>query len=116
MPNAIYMDVHVPMAVTAGLQQLGFDVLTSQLDGTTTIPDAELLVRATQLRRILSQDDDLLRVAAEWQQLGRPFTGVVYAHQLSAGIGALIRDLQLLLECCSPDELANSVIYLSLSS
>lgn len=117
MPNAIYMDVHVPMAITTGLQLHGIDVLTSQFDGTTTIPDAELLMRATQLQRVLfSQDDDLLRLAAEWQRLGRPFSGVVYAHQLSAGIGTLIRDLQLLLECCSPEELANRVVYLPLSS
>jgi hypothetical protein len=117
MANAIYMDVHVPMAITAGLRRLGFDVLTSQLDGTTTIADADLLVRATQLRRILfTQDDDLLRIASEWQHVGRPFAGVVYAHQLSAGIGTLIRDLQLLLECCRPDELADRVTYLPLSN
>jgi hypothetical protein len=47
MANAIYMDVHVPMAITAGLRRLDFDVLTSQLDETTTMDDAELLLRAT---------------------------------------------------------------------
>ena len=117
MTIGIYMDVHVPMAVTSGLRRLGVDVLTSQLDGTTTMGDAELLLRATQLRRILfTQDDDLLRIASEWQQIGRLFAGVVYAHQLSAGIGTLIRDLQLLLECCPPDELADRVTYLPLSN
>lgn len=116
MPVAVYMDVHVPMAITAGLRRLGFDVLTSQVDRTTTVADTEVLIRATQLRRVLfTQDDDLLRIASEWQQVGRPFGGVVYAHQLSAGIGALIRDLQLLLECCAREELADRVIYLPLS-
>jgi hypothetical protein len=34
MPLSLYMDVHVPAAITAGLRRRGVDVLTSQEDGT----------------------------------------------------------------------------------
>jgi len=115
MTLAIYMDVHVPAAMTAGLRRRGIDVLTSQEDGTARSSDAELLERAGALGRVLfSQDDDLLRLAAEWQRQGRASSGVIYAHQWSAGIGRLVDDLEPILSCCTSAELANRVIYLPL--
>lgn len=115
MPLALLMDVHVPAAITAGLRRRGIDVLTSQEDGSDRLPDDRLLERSTQLGRVLfSQDDDLLALAAQWQQHGTPFSGVIYAHQLSAGIGTLVSDLELVLTCCSADELASGVTYLPL--
>jgi hypothetical protein len=62
-----------------------------------------------------SQDDDLLKLAAQWQYVGKQFQGVIYAHQLSGGIGELIRDLELMLNCCETDELVNQVNYLPLN-
>ena len=115
MPQRLYVDVHVPAAITAGLRRRGMDVLTSQEDGSNRLPDDQLLRRSTALGRVLfSQDDDLLAIAAQWQLDGIPFNGVVYAHQLSAGIGRLISDLELVLSCCSAAELADRVTYLPL--
>ena len=115
MALSIYMDVHVPAAITAGLRLRGIDALTSQEDGAGRLSDDQLLARATALGRVLfSQDDDLLRVQAESQQLGTVSGGVIFAHQLSAGIGTLVRDLELVLSCCSATELANRVTYLPL--
>lgn len=115
MPLPLLMDVHVPVAITAGLRRRGIDVLTSQEDGSDQLPDDRLLVRSTELGRVLfSQDDDLLALAAQWQQEGTAFKGVIYAHQLSAGIGALVNDLELVLSCCSADEVASGVTYLPL--
>lgn len=115
MPLSFYMDVHVPAAITAGLRQRGIDVLTSQEDGTDRWPDERLLERATEIGRLLfSQDDDLLAVAAAYQQESHAFGGVVYAHQLSAGIGTLVKDLELVATCCTAEELAGRVIYLPL--
>jgi hypothetical protein len=37
----LYMDVHVPAAVTRGLLLRNVDVLTAQLNGTTEMEDAE---------------------------------------------------------------------------
>lgn len=115
MPLPLYMDVHVPAAITAGLRLRGIDVLKSQDDGTERWSDERILERAAVLGRILfSQDDDMLRLATEHQRQGRSFQGVVYAHQLSAGIGTFVHDLELLLTCCTAAELADRVTYLPL--
>ena len=116
MSLRLYMDVHIPATVTEGLRLRGVDVLTSQEDGTREADDEALLVRASQLGRLLfSQDRDLLRLAAQWQQSGQEFSGIVYAHQQHASIGQLVEDLELLATCCSADELANCVTYLPLT-
>jgi predicted nuclease of predicted toxin-antitoxin system len=115
MPLPLYMDVNVPAAITAGRRRRGIDVLTSQEDGSDRWPDDALLDRATKLSRILfSQDDDLLALAAQWQQEEKQSSGVIYTHQMSAGIGTLVNDLELVLSCCSATELANCVTYLPL--
>ena len=73
MPSTLYMDVHVPMAVTETLRRRGLDILTSQDDGTATRDDEGLLARAAELGRVLfSQDQDFLRIAAEWQRRVAP--------------------------------------------
>lgn len=116
MPHTLYMDVHVPAAITSGLRRRGIDVLTSQEDGTDRLPDDRLLGRSSELGRVLfSQDDDLLALAAEWQQQKKSFSGVIYAHQLSAGIGTLVNDIELVMSCCSASELANCVTYLPMN-
>jgi Domain of unknown function (DUF5615) len=115
MPLPLYMDVHIPAAVTAGLRRRGIDVLTSQEDGTDRWPDDRLLERSTELGRVLfSQDDDLLALAGQWQQQGKRSSGVIYAHQLSAGIGTLVKDLEIVLSCCTAVELTSRVTYLPL--
>jgi hypothetical protein len=115
MPLPLYMDVHLPAAITAGLRRRGIDVVTSQEDGTDRWSDDRLLVRSTELGRLLfSQDDDLLAIASAAAQQASPFVGVIYAHQLSAGIGTLVKDLELVLSCCNPEELADRVTYLPL--
>src|SRR5262245_30545939 len=115
MSLRLYMDVHVPAAITDGLRRRGVDVLTSQEDGTREAVDSELLRRATELGRILfSQDPDLIRVAADRQRTGQPFAGLLVAHQLGISIGSAIEHLELIVACCSSEELASSIIYLPL--
>ena len=53
MPLSVYMDVHVPLAITDGLRRRNNDVLTSQEDGTSEMDDEPLLARATELGRLL---------------------------------------------------------------
>ncbi|WP_197526621.1 DUF5615 family PIN-like protein [Botrimarina colliarenosi] len=109
------MDVHVPSAVSEGLRRLGHDVLTAQADGADRLTDDALLDRATELGRMLfTQDDDLLRIAAGRQSSGQTFTGVLYAHQLAAGIGPLVNDLDLVLQVCDLREIAGRVTHLPL--
>ncbi len=115
MAIRFYMDVHVPAAITSALRRRGIDVLTSQEDGTREASDDELLSRAASLNRVLvSQDTDLLRIAHQWQSTGRPFPGVIFAHQQGMSIGQCSADLELIAECCREEELANQVLFLPL--
>lgn len=57
MPSGLYVDVHVPMAVTEALRRNGIDVLTCQDDGTATLDDESLLARAADLGRVLFSQD-----------------------------------------------------------
>ncbi len=92
----LYMDHHVPSAVTAGLRHRGVDVLTAEEDGSGALDDDPLLDRAASLGRVLfSQDKDLLTIAHRRLQTGVAFAGVVYAHQLGVSIGQAVRDLEL---------------------
>jgi len=109
------MDVHVPAAITAGLRQLGHDVVTSKEDGSRTWSDERLLQRTTELGRVLfSQDQDLLVLADIWQRQGRAFGGIVFAAQQATSIGQLIADLALIADCCGADEILNRVVFVPL--
>lgn len=116
MSHTLYMDAHVPSAITEGLRRRGIDVLTCQEDNADQFPDPALLERSTLLGRVLfSQDDDLLKLASQWQQDGNRFSGVIYAHQLSGGIGELVKDIELVLKCCETHEIENRVNFLPLN-
>lgn len=114
MPG-LYMDVHVPAVVTAGLRRRGIDVLTSQEDDTRRDLDPVLLERACRLNRILvTQDEGFLSLAAFWQSTGRSFPGIIYAPQTGTSIGRFIEDLELLVCCAAASELENLVTHLPL--
>ena len=115
MSHGLYMDVHIQLAVTEGLRRRGVDVLTSQDDGTREADDEVLLQRASDLNRILvTQDLDFCSIAADWQTTGRPFAGLVFAHQLGPGIGRIIDDLELLAKCAEREELQDRILHLPL--
>jgi hypothetical protein len=112
----LYMDVHVPAPITESLRRRGIDVLTSQEDGTRTAADESLLQRATALGRILvSQDQDLLNLAAQWQAASLEFAGLVFAPQEGGSMGVYVDDLELIAVCCSDEELRSAVYYLPLA-
>ena len=115
MSVGLYMDVHVPAAITRGLLLRGVDLLTAQLDGTAELEDPKLLDRATALGRVLfSQDADLLAEATRRQRSVQSFAGVIYAHQLRVTIGKCIADLEVLTQAGTPEDFANRVEYLPL--
>ena len=115
MSLALYMDVHVPYAVTAGLIGRGVDVITAQWDQTDRWPDEALLNRSTALARVLvSQDEDLLTEASERQRKGSTFAGVVFAAQNSISIGQFIRDLEILAQVLDLSDMEDRVEFLPL--
>lgn len=111
----LYTDVHVRREITEGLRKRRGGVLTAQEDGAAELSDPILLDRSTSLGRVLfSQDDDLLSEAAQRQQTGGKFAGVIYAHQLNITIGQCIDDLELITTATEPEEWLDHVMYLPL--
>ena len=114
MPLALYMDVHVPRAMTNGLRRRGVDVMTAQEDGdAATFDDPRLMDRATALNRPLyTQDDDLLAEAHRRQTEGMSFAGVIYSHQLHSPIGRCVNDLEIIAKACEIDDLMNRIEFI----
>lgn len=111
----LYMDVHIPKAITTGLRIRGVDVITAQEDNAATLPDHSLLNRATELQRALfTFDDDLLREAQRRQSDGLHFAGVIYTRFLKVSIGECISDLELIAKSGEPEDMLNSVEFLPL--
>lgn len=95
--TALYLDVHVPIAIATQLRSRNVDVLTAQDDGTTELTDSELLKRASELGRLLFTQDIRFKALAEsWQRQGVAFAGLVFGHQLHGSIGQYVRDLELI--------------------
>lgn len=109
----LYMDVHVPFAITAGLRLRGVDVLTAQEDGTAQLDDEVLLDRVAALGRVIfTRDVDFLGHARKRQATGVKFSGVVYAHQLRVSIGQCVADLELIAKVYDSEDMENRVEYL----
>lgn len=115
MTVSLYMDHHIPKAITVGLRLRGVDVITAYEDGTDQLDDDLLLRRAHELGRALfTQDDDLLEEAAKCQREGTPFSGVIYGHQLRLTIGTCVQDLEIIAKNGEMKDLENQVIFLPL--
>jgi hypothetical protein len=109
------MDVHVHAGITRGLRRRGVDVLRAQDDNAGRRPDNLLLIRASELGRLLfSQDEDLLAEGARKQAAEEPFAGIVFARQNVVSVGACVRDLEIICQVLTPEEAANKIIYLPL--
>ena len=111
----LYMDEHVPRAITTGLRLRGVDVLTVQEDNLSGKSDCELIDRALVLKRaIFTNDVDHLVEATKRQRAAQPFYGVIFAHHLRVSIGTCIKDLELLTKFGEVDEIRNEVVFLPL--
>lgn len=110
-----YMDVHVPMAITGALLDMGIDVLTAQDDGAGMLEDGVVIARASELGRVLfTQDVDFIGHASRLLNQGTDFSGVVYGHQLRVSIGQCVRELNLIARVMEPNEMMNRVEWLPL--
>jgi hypothetical protein len=115
MALAYYMDEHVPTPITIGLRIRGVDVITVQGDGRDGVDDVALLDRATELGRVMFFfDADMARETSLRQQTDLPWAGLVFAHPTQISIGACVRDLELLAQLGTPEDLQNQIIYLPL--
>ncbi len=111
----LYMDQHVPLAITLGLRDRGIDVLTANEDGYSDRSDQELLERVLELERIIfMQDADFLSLACNHWAAELSFPTVVYGHQLRITIGQAIHDLEIICQTLETQETINQLIYLPL--
>ncbi|MFM8285120.1 MAG: DUF5615 family PIN-like protein [Planctomycetaceae bacterium] len=115
MTLALYTDQHVKLAIVEGVRRKGIDVLTALEDGFDRRSDEDVLTRAHDLGRVIfTQDVDFIVLADEWLAAGRPFAGVVFAHQLGVTIGQAIRDLEIVCRVLTSTEIASQLIRLPL--
>jgi hypothetical protein len=115
MAIALYFDVHVDYAIVGQLRARQVDVLTSQEDQSATYPDDRLLMRASELRRVLFTHDIRLQAMAEqWARTGRQFRGVIFAHLPVVTIGQCVKDLELIAKATDASDWASTVIRLPL--
>jgi hypothetical protein len=113
MAVALFMDVHVPQAITDQLRRRGVDVLTALEDGSAELDDADLLERARLLGRVLfTQDIRFKRLAQDFQRQGRSFAGLLFGHQLGGTIGRFVGDLELVAFASEPAEWLDRVDHL----
>ncbi len=115
MAIALYMDVHIPQAITTQLRRRNVDVLTAQEDETFELSDDQLLERVTVLGRVLFTQDIRFRALAEnWQREGKPFAGLIFGHQLGGTIRQFVKDLELIAQASDPEDWQNMVEYIPL--
>ena len=113
MPLGLYMDVHVPQAITEQLRLRGVDVVTAGDDGADELPDDVLLARVAQLGRVLfTQDIRFRALAEEWQRQGRPFAGLVFGHQMGGTIGQFVGDLEVIAQASDAADWQSTVEYI----
>jgi Domain of unknown function (DUF5615) len=109
----LYMDVHVPQAITDQLRRRSVDVLTAIEDDSSELLDDELLEHVRSLERVLfTQDIRFKAMAEDWQRRGKPFAGLIFGHQLGGTIGQYVKDLELIAQASETDEWFNTIEYL----
>ena len=115
MPVALYIDHHIPRAITKGLRLRGVDCITALENNASTMEDTDLLNRATDIERpLVTSDADFLMEADRRQSEGIEFAGVIYTHALRVSIRICIDDLEIIAKAGEPQDLANRVHFLPL--
>ena len=115
MSLPLYMDEHIPSAITAELQNRGIDVLTVQMDNRSGLPDPQVMRRAYELRRIIvTEDHDYERSAVDFWSRGENFYGIAFITRRGTTFGVIIADLETLAVCSEVDEVINRINYIPL--
>ena len=111
----LYMDVHIPRPITAGLRRRGVGVATAQAVGFGRAADPLMLDRATDLKRILfTRDRDFLQIIEQRFFAGVPHSGVVFAYATMLTYRQCIDDLELVSMASSVEEWLNNLVILPL--
>ena len=113
MSIKLYIDVHIPQAITEQLRRRNIDVLTAIEDDSAELPDYQLLERTNLLGRVLfTQDIRFKAMAEDWQRHGKTFAGLIFGHQLGGTVGQFVKDLELIALASESEDWINTVEYL----
>lgn len=77
----VYADEHVDGRLLRALKRLGWSVVRAADELGEGKSDEAHFARAAEMGLLLlSNDDDMLRIAADWMRRGKGFPGLVYWH------------------------------------
>jgi predicted nuclease of predicted toxin-antitoxin system len=111
----LYMDAHVRHAVTHGLRRRGVNVLTAQEDDNDELTDDAIVLRATELNRVVfSYDRDFLEVTARMQAEGTTYSGVIATRRRGLQLAVCLDDLELICKAYDPAEIADRLEFIPL--
>ena len=121
-PLKFYTDTHIAKAVATQLRSRGIDIIRCEEVGMATASDAGHLEYATGEGRVMvSQDDDFVRLHAQWQQGGKVHAGIILLPkhlQGEAQISYAVRELLTYYEMIEghagtiENDIANRMIFL----
>lgn len=102
------MDVHVHIAITAGIRRRGADVLTCQEAGLATASDEEILEFARNNEWVVfSQDNDFLKLCSTEDPSHK---GLIYSHKRNS-VSRIIHGLFLIFEVLETENMVDHVEF-----
>jgi Domain of unknown function (DUF5615) len=109
VPIRFHLDEHIPASVAAGLRRRGIEVSTSVESGLLSADDPTQLSFAYSSGRVLvTHDADFLRLHAE----GVAHADIAYCEQGGSSIGEILRQLVLIYDLLTPEEMAGKIEFL----
>ncbi len=108
----LYLDEHIPVALSALLSTHGVDCLTTKAAGNRSLSDEDQLAYATQEGRALVTFDrkDFLLLVSRWQTLGRSHAGLIVSRELP--LPELLRRFRSFIIRYRTHDLMNQVFWL----
>ncbi|HVT29913.1 MAG TPA: hypothetical protein VHE81_17985, partial [Lacipirellulaceae bacterium] len=101
--------------IVGQLRRWQIDALTAQEDGSDRLGDEALLEHTNRLGRpIVTHDIRFLAMAENWQRIGHPFCGLIFARPLQVSIGQCMRDLKIIAKATDPADWKSVVLRLPL--
>ena len=109
----IYTDESVDVAIAQGLQRRGVEAFSARDRDKLGLADEEQLIFASEQKAtIFTHDTDFLRIASQFSDEGRTHYGVIYCHLTSYGIGDCIRNLKVLVNVLTSEDMINHIEFL----
>jgi predicted nuclease of predicted toxin-antitoxin system len=109
MSIRFHLDEHISASIAAGLRRRNIDVTTAADAGLTGADDATHLAFAASAGRVMvTQDADYLRLHSD----GVGHKGIAYCRQGTLAIEQILRNLVLIYDVLTPEEMTNRVEFL----